>query len=108
MSVQNLFYPRHRLFLLECPRGVVIWLARVAFWKVRWLANEGAQVSVDGPLSLWVEGLSEWLSTGNSWDCSDEITVFRAAVCTMVATGVLPPKPRLCPTKTVDLGKSVS
>ena len=55
-----------------------------------------------GLLSLWAEGMSEWLSAVNSQDCSDEITVFLAAVQTMVATGVLPPWPRLCPTKSAQ------
>ena len=42
VSVQDLFLPQHRLLSLEYPPRVVLWLARASFWKVRWLAKEGA------------------------------------------------------------------
>ena len=56
-------------------------------------------MSVDGLMSLWAEGLSEWLSAGNTQDGSAGVAV---AVQSMVATGVLPPRPPRCPTKPVQ------
>ena len=69
---------------------MVIWLVRAAFWKVRWWAKKGAQVSVDGLLCLWAEGLCKWLNAGSPEHGSNEIKVFLAVVRTMVATGSSP------------------
>ena len=55
-------------------------------------------MSVDGLMSLWAEGLSGWLNAGNTQDGSAEIAVFLAAVRSMVATRVVPPRAPRCPT----------
>ena len=48
------------LLPLESPPGMFIWFAREAFRKVKWLAKDGALVTTDGILALWLEILSSW------------------------------------------------
>ena len=57
MQLVDLLQSQHTV--LSTP-GLVIWPARESFWKIRWLAKEGASVSVDTFLAVWVEVLAHW------------------------------------------------
>ena len=41
--------------------GVMVWLAREAFWKYRWVVKEGAKVTPELFPSVWIEVLKAWL-----------------------------------------------
>ena len=58
MQLVDLLQSQHTV--LSTP-GLVIWRARESFWKIRWLAKEGASVSVDTFLAVWVEVLAHWV-----------------------------------------------
>ena len=69
VSTVHLFLQKAAAFSMKTPTGVMVWLAREVFGKYRWPVKEGAKVTLELLLSMWVEVLKGWLprSGGGNW-----------------------------------------
>ena len=60
VSTVDLFLQKKTSFTMKTLIGVMVWLAREAFWKYRWVVKEGAKVTLELLLSVRVEVLKAW------------------------------------------------
>ena len=92
VSTVDLFLSKNASLTMKTLSGVMVWLAREALWKYTWVVKEGAKVTLELLLSVWVEVLKAWLprSGGGIW--LSESKVFLAALTQFLKTRVLPPK----------------
>ena len=72
--------------------GLMLWLARKAFWKFMWAVKEWATVSVDLLLLIWIEVLCGWVSEFGGGQLEVGVQQFLLALRGVLDMGVLPSK----------------
>ena len=68
--------------------GLMVWLARKSFWKLRWVVKEGASLWLDLLLLVWTSVLSRWVT--DFCESENGVRQFLLAWCLFLETGVLP------------------